>query len=195
MNKELKTIIYQIIICIFCFLTNWYGDTIAEYFTPFPVIFLRLFLIIVFVKLSYSIIRYFKFTKNKFKIINVFFIVMTIFVNFYSFRLMKTKLELWLFEDERNEIIEKVKNNELKYYYGGNIKLPNYKYVSSDGEIYVYQNDDEHVIGFWIFRGLLSGSIQLIYSSSDEKLIYENKSSIIKIIKLKDHWYYVETDY
>lgn len=75
--------------------------------------------------------------------------------------------------------------------------MPIYKSVSSDVEIYVYQNDDNQVISFWIFRGVLSGSTELIYTSTDEKLIYENKSRnlITKIIKLKEHWYYIETDY
>ena len=96
-----------------------------------------------------------------------------------------------------DNMIENGLLEEVKYYYDKNIKLPIYKSVSSDGEIYVYQNDDNQVISFWIFRGVLSGSTELIYTSTDEKLIYENKSRnlITKIIKLKEHWYYIETDY
>ena len=53
------------------------------------------------------------------------------------------------------------------------------------------------VISFWVFRGMLSGSIELIYSSVDESLIYANESGhpITNVKKLKDHWYLVDTDY
>lgn len=57
--------------------------------------------------------------------------------------------------------------------------MPKYKYVSSDGEIYVYQNDENGtVIGFWILRGMLSGSVELIYSEGEENLIRENNWDI-----------------
>lgn len=195
MKNELKLIIYQILLCIFSFLINWYGDNIMARFTPFVVIILRLALLVIFLKLSFLVIHHFGTKKLLFKGINILFMIITLLVNIYNFRLIKTKLELQLFDNERKTIIEKVINNEFAYYYEGNIKLPNYKYVSSDGEIYVYQNDYDQVIGFWIFRGLQSGSVQLIYSSKDEELIYKNKLSINKIIKLKKHWYYVITDY
>jgi len=53
------------------------------------------------------------------------------------------------------------------------------------------------MIGFLIFRGMLSGSTQLIYTSLDYNLIEENidKDSIIEVKKLKENWYYVITEY
>ena len=62
----------------------------------------------------------------------------------------------------------------------------------------MYINDKEgQVICFWIFRGMLSGSHQMIYSSNGEKLIKENETGhpIISVKNLKDNWYYVKTDY
>jgi hypothetical protein len=122
---------------------------------------------------------------------------MATFLLFFDFKLIKTKIELNFYEKKRTIIIEKIKNDEFSYYYDKNIKLPIYKYVSSDGEVYVYKNDEEQVIGFWIFRGIMSGSTELIYTSTDEKLIYETLTDnlITKIVKLKEHWYYIETRY
>ena len=44
---------------------------------------------------------------------------------------------------------------------------------------------------------MLSGSIELIYSTDGEELIKSNKSGhpINKIEKIKDKWYLVESDY
>jgi len=193
-----KLIGIEIVFCLLCFIINWYQNYIISYFNIFTLIILKLALYISMVTL---LIFYFKNFKNNIKkylkIISLILILVSFFFLHYDFKLIKTKIELSLYEKERSIIIEKVKNNEFSYYYDKNIKLPIYKSVSSDGEIYVYQNDDNQVISFWIFRGVLSGSTELIYTSTDEKLIYENKSRnlITKIIKLKEHWYYIETDY
>lgn len=83
---------------------------------------------------------------------------------------------------ERKEIINLVKNDKIEYYYKGNAKLKKYRYVSQDGEIYVHRNNkDEQVICFWIFRGVMSGSVELVYSSKGKKLIEENIDFISKI--------------
>lgn len=192
-----KLIIIELIFCLFCFVVNWYQNSIISYFTIFTYVIFKLILFILLLVLLIRIFNYLKNTKDRIsKVILFALLVMAIFLSFYDFSLIKTKVELKLYEKQRNIIIQKVKNNEFSYYYDKNIKLPIYKHVSSDGEVYVYRNDDEQIIGFWIFRGVMSGSIELIYSSSDENLIYENMNSPIrKIIKLKEHWYYVETSY
>ncbi|MBQ6546952.1 MAG: hypothetical protein IJL74_03020 [Bacilli bacterium] len=81
----------------------------------------------------------------------------------------------------------------------GNVVLPNkYKKYSISGEVVEYQNDKEgQVIAFWVFRGIQSGSTQLMYSTGGEDLIKENETGhpIIKIEKLKNNWYLVTTDY
>lgn len=80
----------------------------------------------------------------------------------------------------------------------GNINLPLYQRKLSDsGQIRVLKNDNEGtLIVFWIFRGLLSGSRKLMYSTGGEQLIRENEShEIIEIIYIKNRWYYVETSY
>lgn len=116
----------------------------------------------------------------------------------FPFRTAKVNLELSLFEKYRLEVVEKVKDGELIVDSFGNSELPKgYGHLSSDGNIFVYQNDNEQVISFWVFRGMLSGSVELIYSSGDESLIYSNERGhpIVNIDKLKDNWYLVYTDY
>ena len=127
------------------------------------------------------------------KIITSFIFIITLFLFFYDFRLTKTKIELNIFKNQRNIIIQKIKNNEFKYYYKNNIKLSKYKYTSNDGEIYVYKNDTEgQVISFWIYRGLMSDSIQLIYTT-DKDLLEKNIKNINKSIKLNKNWFYITT--
>ncbi|MBQ3263020.1 MAG: hypothetical protein IJH52_07580 [Oscillospiraceae bacterium] len=77
----------------------------------------------------------------------------------------------------------------------GNVDLPaGYRRLSSDGEVFVYQNDKNgQVICFWVFRGMMSGSFELIYSSGGEELIRANET-VVNIEQLKENWYYVETN-
>lgn len=123
-------------------------------------------------------------------------LIIIIFV--FPFRSARVNLEFTLYDKERAEIVEMVKNGDIVSNDWGNAELPvQFRHLSSDGNIFIYQNDEEQVISFWVFRGLLSGSVELIYSSKDENLIYANETghSINTIEKLNEHWYLVETDY
>ena len=183
MNKFFESKFTLITINLLCFLSNWYKDNIYLIFY----IIIRLILII-------SCMYYFyKLYKLKKKNIITLLFILTLFLFFYDFRLIKTKIELNIFKTQRNIIIQKIKNNEFKYYYKNNIKLSKYKYTSNDGEIYVYKNDTEgQVISFWIYRGLMSDSIQLIYTT-DEDLLEKNIKNINKGVKLNKNWFYITT--
>jgi len=198
MRKNIILIVSSIVLCLLCFFNNWYRDNIVGRLNFLVTIFFNLILFTLFVILLNITIKNIKAVKiTKLNITLLIILSITLILTFYDFRLLKTKLELKLFEEERYIIIDKIKNNEFSYYYEGNIKLPVYKYISSDGEVYVYQNDEDQVISFWIFRGMMSGSIELIYSTGGETLIRKNETghSIKKIIKSKEYWYYVVTTY
>lgn len=93
-------------------------------------------------------------------------ILTVILIVFFPFRMAKVKTEMVLFEKDRMQIVERISAGSLTPDDYGNVRLPwKYRRTSSDGEVYVYQNNDEQVIGFWVFRGMLSGSVELIYSS------------------------------
>lgn len=188
-----------IIIFILTFFMGWNSDKIYDriFFVP---IFLDGFIILLnLIFILFAIISR-RISKSKLTLIGIIIIIISIICRFvFPFRNVRTALELYIYEDERLYIIEKVKDNKIEIDANGNANLPKkLKKVSSDGKITVYQNnDDGQVICFWIFRGLLSGSNQLMYSTGGEKLIRENETGhpIIQIKKLKDNWYYVETDY
>jgi len=192
-------LIVSLILFVLNFLLGWYRDVLLDnlfIFQLIPEAFV--FLLNIVILLVASIIR--KTNKSKLILIAIIIgIISAVFRFIFPFRNVKTIFELYVYEDKRLEIIEKVKNNKIEIDENGNVDLPKkLKKLSSSGEITVYQNDEDgQVICFWIFRGMLSGSHQLMYSSNGEKLIKENETGhpIINIKKLKDNWYYVKTDY
>lgn len=198
-RKENKYLIIAILVFILCFLNNWYSDIILQsLFTlsivPIIIIFLiyNIFLILTII----DIVR----TKKKSSLVAlIIYIIIPIFSIFFPFRECRFNLEIWLYKKQREDIIINVKNKDYVADENGNIKLPkNLKKVSTSGEVTVYENDNDGVlICFWIMRGVLSGSVQLMYSSGDEALIYKNETGhkITNVEKLKDNWYLVETDY
>ena len=114
----------------------------------------------------------------------------------FPFRDARVKLELNRFEADRLEIVEMIRTHQLQPYDSiGNVELPaGYRRLSSDGEVFVYQNDKNgQVICFWVFRGMNSGSLELVYSSGGEELIRANEF-VVNMEHLKENWYYVETN-
>lgn len=199
-NKDNRYLLIAILIFILCFLNNWYWDITTEYLfsyrllIPIGIIFLvfNIFLVLTIIDLIK--------TKKKSSLVALsIYIIIPIFSIFFPFRECRVYLEMILYKKQREEVITKVKNKEYIFDEYGNIELPkNIKKISTSGEITVYENDEGGVlICFWIMRGVLSGSVQLMYSSSDESLIYKNETGhkITYVEKLKNNWYWVETEY
>ena len=189
-----------ILSCVFfaiCFIINWFKHDIYDRIFIIIVIIYFVLLILYIILLIISI-KNIKTNESIFPTLSIIILIITAFIPFKDFSLNKAKLEVNLYMSKRLEIIELIKQDKLDYYYKKNIKLPKYKYISSDGEVYVYQNDKDQVICFWLSRGAVDvGSTEIIYSTGGEKLIRKNVKvhPITKIIKLKKDWYYVETDY
>ena len=197
--KKYKILIISILTLIISFFRSWYSDFLFDKLF----IFYSIPNLLLFVLFNYCFITsLIKIVKER-ELINVISIIVllcsVLLFFFFPFRKVKTNYELNSFEKARLEIIDKIIYNELKPDDFGNVKLPKeYKKYSMSGEVTIYQNDKEgQVICFWIFRGMQSGSVQLMYSTGGEKLIKDNENGhpIINIEKLKDNWYYVETDY
>lgn len=197
--KKYSNFILSILILIFSLIKCWYSDYLLNLLFVFYIILNLILLIGYFI----CLIKNVRNLKQKINVINILTTIMlvitAILVLFFPFRDIKIKYELNLYEKDRLEVINMIKSNELKSDEIGNVTLPNkYKKLSTSGQIFIYQNNEEgQVIGFWVFRGMLSGSIKVIYSTGGEDLIKNNEKGhpIIKIEKLKDNWYYVETDY
>ena len=125
--------------------------------------------------------------------------LLIVMVVFFPFRKARVRTELALLEAKRLTVVDMVRSGELKSEDGsGNVVLPRgYKPCSASGEVYVFQNDGRgQVIAFWVFRGVLSGSVELVYSTGGEALIRANEDGhpIATVEQLKDNWYYVITE-
>ncbi len=188
---------------ILAFIVNsvifWYFDSLFDRFWIFALFPVAISVVLLIVALIISLIEIFK---NRSKLTSYIALAITVvtilLVFFFPFRDARVRTELYLFEDNRMKVIEMVRNGEIVPDLNGNAEIPApYGYTSSDGNIYIFQNDEEQVVCFWVFRGMLSGSVQLIYSSGDARLIYANETGhpITDVTQLKAHWYLVQTDY
>ena len=197
--KKYKILIMSILTLLISFARSWYSDFLYDkLFIFYSIPNLLLFVLFNFCFIT-SII---KIVKER-ELINVISIIILLFsivlFVWFPFREAKVKHDVNAYEKQRLEIIELIKNETLKADEYGNVNLPKkYKMYSTSGEVYLYQNNEEgQVISFWIFRGMMSGSIELIYSTGGEELIRMNERShpITKIEQIKDKWYLIETDY
>lgn len=198
-RKENKYLIIAILVFILCFLYNWYRDIILQMLFSLIVIPIIILFLIYNIFLILTIIDVVK-TKKKSSVYSlIIYIIIPLFSLFFPFRKCRVNLEMVLYKNEREEIISKIKDKEYISDEYGNIALPKiFKKVSTSGEVTVYENDNDGVlICFWIMREILSGSVQLMYSSGAEALIYKNETGhkITYVEKLKDNWHWVETDY
>lgn len=198
-NKNIILVV-AIIMFVVSFLKNWYADQLVNLFDFFYWLLSGLYKICYIVILVFAIKKFR--TEKSFAIILTFIILFASLIVYllFPFRNMKVNYELNEYEGKRMEILNKVINNEfVNIDENGNLKLPkNYRKYSTSGEITVYQNDNNGVvIGFWVYRGMLSGSTELIYSTGGEKLIRSNEKGhpIISVEELKEKWYLVKTDY
>lgn len=196
--KKYSLLILTLIILILSFLNCWYSVELLDLLFIFTFI-LNLVLFIIYITCFKLVVKELVQNKNIVNIISVCILIMNaIVITIFPFREAKTYLELNLYKEEYEKVVKLVKDKDLVTYEYDNAKLPKeLKKISISGEISIYKNDEEgQVIGFGIFREMLSASTQLIYSSCDEKLIEESefRYSITSIKELEDNWYYVEFD-
>lgn len=198
--RKYRNLIFSIIEIIALFLVCWYDQQL--FYTLF------IFAIIpkfgVFIMYVFCLVLVILDLKKYYSILNLISLILliipgTIILILFTNNQFKTCFTFDRYEKMRLEVVEMVKNNEIVPDEYNNAKLPEkYKSLSSDGKIYISQNDaNGQVISFWVVRGFLSGSEELVYSSGEEKLIYENETGhpIKSIDKIKENWYYVITDY
>ena len=197
--KKNSVLIFAAAVLLLNFLCCWYADTLFNRLFIFALVPHIISLIALLVCVVFSVVGIIQHRTSFRHYVSFIICIVSVFLMFmFPFRTAKVKLEMSLFEKQRLQVVEMVRDGEITYDYLGNAELPSgYRHTSSDGEIYIYQNDGDQVICFWVFRGMLSGSVQLMYSSQDESLIYKNETphEIVSIEKLKEHWYLVHTDY
>lgn len=197
--KKYKLFLLSILLLITCFLLDWYGDRLAStaliIHAPLIILILLGCFVALLVACIVDIIR-------RRSYINFFSIgvlcLLVILILKFPFRDTKVKYELDHYEADRLKIVDLIKDGQLTPDRLGNVDLPwGLRRVSASGQTLVLQNDDRgQVVAFWIFRGMLSGSIFLVYSSGGEELIRASQEGpfITRIEQVRDTWYYVETD-
>lgn len=199
-HSDQVRLVLSVVILIAVFLYRWWNDYLVDallFFSPL-IIGLPLFVVLIILLIA---------TLGSFKSANVknvtTFIVMLLSLGLFfglplwsGFRRFRTEIDLNLNERRRKQVIEEIGND---YSLEGNYALKwGFKSLSSSGEVYIEENDEAgQEIIFWIYRGMLSGSVELVYSTGGEEMIYENENGhpIISVDKLRDDWYYVKTDY
>lgn len=197
--KKYKLLILSILLLITCFLLGWYGDRLAStaliIHAPLILLILLGCFVALLVACIVAIIRHRAY-------INFFSIgvlcLLVILILKFPFRDTKVKYELDHYEADRLKIVDLIKDGQLTPDPLGNVDLPwGLRRVSASGQALVLQNDERgQVVAFWIFRGMLSGCILLVYSSGGEELIRASQEGpfITRIEQARDTWYYVETD-
>jgi hypothetical protein len=95
-------------------------------------------------------------------------------------------------KDEREEIIKMVESGTLNSS-TGLTKLPyKYKNLSDGGEIVIERNENEILILFFTYRGMLDNFSGYVYSSNDQKPIQNDFDGDIKQVeKMEKNWYFI----
>ena len=194
--KRRSLLIKSFLLLLISFIAAWYNDHLFNHLFIFAIP-IHIVLFICFVVLLVMSIRRIIKEKDRSSCFSILVLaLLVVLIAFFPFRDARVKLELNRFEADRLEIVEMIRTQQLQPYDSiGNVELPaGYKRLSSDGEVFVYQNDQKgQVICFWVFRGMNSGSLELVYSSGGEELIRTNEF-VVNMEHLKENWYYVETN-
>ena len=196
-KKKYSLLISSILIFICSFIFNWYIYDVGLLLSLLIFFIVSIVFIIIFVK---SIVNLYSKEEGKKIVAFISIIILSIMVIFnfnFPYVTSKIKVEWNKYEKARYEVVELAKNDKLGFI--GDTKIAilpnNYKKISQTGEILIYENSSENqMIGFFINRGMLSGSKILIYSTGGSELIEDNEKYIKNIKKIKKYWYYVETN-
>lgn len=197
--KKYGLLLLSVLLLVVCFLLGWYSDALtstALIFSAFAVILILLSCFVILLVLCvFRIIKHRAYID--FFSIGVLGLLILLILKF-PFRDAKVKYELDRYEADRLKVVSMIADGQLMPDRLGNVDLPlGSRRVSASGQVLVLQNDEQgQVILFWIFRGMLSGSIELIYSTGGEEMIRASEEGpyITRIERLRDSWYYVETD-
>lgn len=191
--KKSKYIFFLIsILVIISLIIKWYGDQIF-----YNIQFFYYILEILIIFFHFYILELIRKTKIKKQKIGIIILILNIFVFiFFPFRFMKAKYDTYIYEKDKLQIVELVKTNYIKPNNVGIAKLPNkYKNLSLGNEIMIFYNQkNEVVVGFFVFRGIMSGSCFIVYTDGEKNLLEKNIDYLQKMEKIKDNWYFVITE-
>jgi energy-coupling factor transporter transmembrane protein EcfT len=118
--------------------------------------------------------------------------ITVLLVFFFPFTDVILDINFKIKKDEREEIIKMVETETLKSS-AGLTKLPDkYKNISDGGEIVIERNDNDNLILFFTYRGMLDNFSGYVYSPNDQKPVQNDFDGEIKQIeKIENNWYFV----
>ena len=195
MNKKYLLGTIALAAAIFAFL--WYSDVLFDTtfifgLIPYPVLFIA-YIVFAIIGIKELLKGNHQFVVGLIILLATFFVV-----RFFPFRDAKVAWDYRFHSDKRLEVVEMIADGRIESERALTDLPSGYKTLSSDGTVYVFENDKDGIqVGFWVFRGMLSGSMEVVYSSGGEDLIWKNETGhpIRSIKPLDEYWYYVVTDY
>ena len=197
--KKYGLLILSILLSVMCFLLAWFYDDLASTALVFSAFWIILILLGCFVALLIACVVAIIKDRAYIQFISIGVLgLLVILLLKFPFRDTRVKYELDHYEADRLKIVDMIADGQLMPDRLGNVDLPlGFRRVSASGQVYVLQNDEQgQVVLFWVFRGMLSGSLCLVYSSGGEEMIRASKEGpyITRLEQMKDTWYYMETD-
>lgn len=186
-------LIYSILSILFYWFFDVLGNNDTLFFIPFVLVIVQ---VICFIILLFNIIYNFFKMKEKIKFIRCFIILIipTVILLFVDLRFEKSKIDTYILENRRMKIIEAINPDNYK---NGITEIDISKQQSFGSHInslMLYKNNDSIAFGFYVFRGVLCGSVQIVYSKLDKDKLMEEIKYIVNIKEIKENWYYIETE-
>lgn len=197
-NKGIDCILWAVAVFVLSFAVQWWNNSLFDIFFIFGLLVYPMLFALVLV----CIVEAAKMVEEE-EIISAmcsFIIIFATLVMFFKFPYeeAKIKFDYKYLTPMRTKVVNKIVSGEIDDS-SSLVTLPLcYWLTTSDGTVFVYENDAEGVeVGFWVFRGMLSGSKIVVYSNGGEELIRKNESgySISLLEQLGENWYYIETVY
>ena len=177
---------------------KWFENEMYQLFTPFllmiPYIFLFISLIVFGI---WAIVFLVKRRKERFKAVIPLIIFIPVFVlfMFVPFYNAKINVEYALYTGMREQVVADIQTGQLMDDGIGNVNLPfGRRFLSRSGEVSIIEHDEDGIIvGFWIFRGLIMGSFEMMiytsYAQPPTSPIVGRQ--ILSIERYGENWYYI----
>lgn len=187
----------NLFVFLIVFLLTWFSSEITELITPFLMIFVLLIqvLLVVGIFITNIVMTIALLTTKKANISIILPVIvcpiLTMGLLSFPYGTAKVNLEHFLFEDARLKIVEDYKN-------GQPLDIP--FYVSVGGTVVAKKlENDEVIVGFWVYRGMAS-SFSLVYYTSVDSVdaigygTFSSDTDILSTRKIAPHWYYMSFD-
>lgn len=185
-------------------LVAWFHDDIRERFFVYSIIINLATITALLSMFGYGVYYAIKVCRKERKIIFNSLIPLLIVIALISGLMFipwgdcKVNFEHVLYKNQREKVIEDIRNSRVHFDERGNTQLPSSKqHLSTDGNMVIFKSDQEGIIvGFWVFRGMLSSSTFVLYSSQDSEPTASglNVGAVEILQKLDPNWFYVRIE-